>query len=152
MYYMYKGIIKTMNLKKSTMFLRLWIFLWYVNLVINQISDTIDQSPWTTCNTSTPILGNYICNWSRLKQLNLLSSISCFRKYQFDSDSLSCLQSLYNMNIDHPYISSTCISHYYHQVLEKDKIVNFCWIPSNIGIFGSDIKQKWLQNPHSGSK
>ena len=38
------------------------------------------------------------------------------------SDSLS-LQSLHNMNIDHPFISS--ISYNYRQVVEKSKKINF---------------------------
>ena len=57
----------------------------------------------------------------RLKQLNLLSRINTH--FTIFSDSLSCLQSLYNMNIDRPFISS--ILYNYHQIVEKRKIVNF---------------------------
>ena len=47
------------------------------------------------------------------------------------SGSLSCLQSLHSMNIDHPYILDILYSYY---VSNQGKIVNFCWILSHIGI------------------
>ena len=52
------------------------------------------------------------------------------------SDSLSCLQSLHNMNIEHPLILS--ILNNYHQVVQKGKKVKFCWVPSHIGIHGNN--------------
>ena len=42
-------------------------------------------------------------------------------------DSLSCLQSLHNMNIDHPFISSILFN--YHQVVEKANMSNFAGFP-----------------------
>ena len=52
--------------------------------------------------------------------------------FTIDSDSLSCLQSLQNMKIDHPYISS--ISYNYHQVVEKGKSCKF-FIQYNLAEF-----------------
>ena len=46
------------------------------------------------------------------------------------SDSISCLQSLQSMNIDHPCILDILYSYYY--VSNEGKIVNFCWIPSHL--------------------
>lgn len=54
-------------------------------------------------------------------------SISSFLKIfilHFFSDS--CLQSLHEINIDHP------ILYIFQQITEKDKIVNFCLIPVRI--------------------
>ena len=48
------------------------------------------------------------------------------------SDSLSCLQSIHNMNIDHPFILDI-LCNYLH-ASKQSKIVNFFWIPSHIGI------------------
>ena len=55
------------------------------------------------------------------------------------SNSLSCLQSLHNMNIDHPYDPSS-ISYIYHQVVEEGKQVNYVGFPS-ISAFMATIKQ-----------
>ena len=46
-------------------------------------------------------------------------------------DSLSCLQSLHSMNIDHPYILGILYNYYY--VSDQGKIINIGWIPSHIG-------------------
>ena len=51
------------------------------------------------------------------------------------SDSLSCLQSVHNMNIDHPYILDM-LCNYFH-ASRQGKIVNFFWIPNHIGIHGN---------------
>ena len=51
------------------------------------------------------------------------------------SDSLSCLQSIHNMNIDHPYILDI-LCNYFH-ASRQGKIVNFFWISSHIGIHGN---------------
>ena len=65
---------------------------------------------------------------------NLLLSIYTY--FTIFSDSLSCLQALHSMNFDHPYILDILYS-YYH-VSDQGKIVNFCWIPSLIGIQGNN--------------
>ena len=44
------------------------------------------------------------------------------------------------MNIDHPYILD--IYYNYYCVSNQDKIVNFCWIPSYIGIHGNNEADK----------
>ena len=40
------------------------------------------------------------------------------------------------MNIDHPFILSILTN--YHQVVQKGKRVQFCWVPSHIGIHGNN--------------
>ena len=56
------------------------------------------------------------------------------------SDSLSCLQSIRNMNIDHPYILD--IVKTYYLLTKQNKMVEFCWIPSHIGIPGNTKADK----------
>ena len=56
------------------------------------------------------------------------------------SDSLSCLQSIRNMNIDHPYILD--IVKTYYLLTKQNKMVEFCWIPSHIGIYGNNKADK----------
>ena len=58
--------------------------------------------------------------------------MSKYTYYKIFSDSLSCLQSLHSMIIDHPYILDILYNYYY--VSNQGKIVNICWIPSHIGI------------------
>ena len=57
------------------------------------------------------------------------------KRFTIFSDSLSCLQSIKNMNIDHPYILD--ILQQYTILTEQSKHVEFCWIPSHIGIHGN---------------
>ena len=56
------------------------------------------------------------------------------------SDSLSCLQSISNMNIDHPYILDILNQHWL--LSKQGKIIEFCWIPSHIGIHGNTKADK----------
>ena len=56
------------------------------------------------------------------------------------SDSLSCLQSIKNMNIEHPFILD--ILKQYCILTRQNKIVEFCWIPSHIGISGNTKANK----------
>ena len=67
----------------------------------------------------------------KLKQLNLLFEFWNLKNTHFTifSNSLSCLQSLHNMNIDHPYDPSS-ISYIYHQVVEEGKLVNSVGFPA----------------------
>jgi hypothetical protein len=51
------------------------------------------------------------------------------------SYSLSCLQSIRNMNIDRPYILD--IEKTYYLLTKQNEIVDFCWIPCYIGIPGN---------------
>ena len=44
------------------------------------------------------------------------------------------------MHIDHPYILDILYS--YNFVSNEGKIVNFCWIPSHIGINGNKVADK----------
>ena len=61
--------------------------------------------------------------------------MSKYTHFTILSDSLSCLQSFHNIDIDPSYILD--ISHNYYYVFKQGKIVNICWIPSHIGIHGS---------------
>ena len=58
--------------------------------------------------------------------------MSKYTHFTIFSESFSCLQSLHSMNIEHPYILDILYSYFY--VSNLGKIVNFCWIPSQIGI------------------
>ena len=52
------------------------------------------------------------------------------------SDSLSCLQALENKNIEHPIIQE--ILHILTYLKEVGSQIEFCWIPSHIGIKGNE--------------
>ena len=56
------------------------------------------------------------------------------------SDSLSCLQSISNMNIDHPYILDILNQHFLLRKLGK--IIEFCWIPSHINPWQHQSRQR----------
>ena len=62
--------------------------------------------------------------------------MSKYLHFTIFSDSLSCLQSLHSMNIDHPYILNILYKS------NQGKIVNICWIPSHIGIQGNNEADK----------
>ena len=47
---------------------------------------------------------------------------------------------LINESIDHPYILNILYS--YYCVSNQGKIVNFCWIPSHIGLHGNNEADK----------
>ena len=52
------------------------------------------------------------------------------------SDSLSCLQTLKNKNLEHPIIRE--IVHILTYLKEVGSQIEFCWIPSHIGIKGNE--------------
>lgn len=60
---------------------------------------------------------------------------STANKFTIYSDSLSCLQSIKNMKIEQPYILDLLVQ-YYH-LTHQGKVIEFCWIPSHIGIPGN---------------
>ena len=62
------------------------------------------------------------------------------RRFIIFSDSLSCLQSIKNMNIEHPFILD--ILKQYCILTKQNKTVEFCWIPSHIGIYGNTKADK----------
>ena len=66
--------------------------------------------------------------------------MSKYTHFTIFSNSLSCLQSLHSMNIDHTYILD--ILHNYYYVSNQGKIVNICWIPSHIGMHGNNEADK----------
>ena len=66
--------------------------------------------------------------------------MSKYTHFTIFSYSLSCLQSLHSMNIDHAYILD--ILHTYYYVSNQGKIVNICRIPSHIGIHGNNEADK----------
>jgi ribonuclease HI len=57
------------------------------------------------------------------------------KQFTIFSDSLSCLQAIKNTNIEHPFILD--ILKQYCILRRQNKIVEFCWIPSHIGIYGN---------------
>ena len=68
--------------------------------------------------------------------------MSKYTHFTIFSYSFSCLQSLHSMNIDHSYILDILCNYYY--VSNQGKIVNFCWIPSHIGILGNNAAKSAL--------
>jgi len=52
------------------------------------------------------------------------------------SDSLSALQSIDNLHWEHPGVCD--VLELFSKSFEEDKCVNFCWIPSHIGICGNE--------------
>ena len=64
---------------------------------------------------------------------------TCFEITIF-SNSLSCLQSLHSMNIDHPYILDILYNYYY--VSNQGKKVHICWFSSHISIHGNNEADK----------
>ena len=66
--------------------------------------------------------------------------MSKYTHFKIISDSLSCLQSLHRMNIDHPYILDILYRYYY--VSNQRKMVNVCRIPSYIGTHGNNEANK----------
>ena len=66
--------------------------------------------------------------------------ISSDKHFTIFSDSLSCLQSIKNRNIEHPYILDILKQYYF--VTKQNKSVEFCWIPSHIGIHGNTKADK----------
>ena len=69
-----------------------------------------------------------------------LIKISEYTYFTIFSASLSCLQSIHNMNIDHPYILDI-LCNYFH-ASRQGKIVNFFWISSHIGIHGNSTADR----------
>ena len=52
------------------------------------------------------------------------------------SDSLSCLQAIQNMKLDNPLILKALVIH--HKLVQCNKDVIFCWVPSHVGIRGNE--------------
>ena len=51
-------------------------------------------------------------------------------------DSLSCLQTIEQLNIDHPLVLD--IMNKYLEIRSLSKLVKFCWVPSHVGIQGNE--------------
>ena len=75
--------------------------------------------------------------------------MSKYTYFTIVSYSLSCLQILHSMNIDHPYILDILYS--YYCVANQGKIVNVWWISSHIDIHGDNEADK-AENLHLYSK
>ena len=71
-----------------------------------------------------------------LLALNMIQQ-SVHTKFVILSDSLSCLQSIQNMNILNPLILDICIK--IHKLTVSGNSINFIWIPSHIGITGNSL-------------
>ncbi len=64
------------------------------------------------------------------------AEISWRKQFILFSDSLSSLQALYNMKLEHPLIRQVIELH--HLLLSSGKDIIFCWLPSHTGIKGND--------------
>jgi ribonuclease HI len=61
-------------------------------------------------------------------------------KFIIFSDSMSALQALANQDINHALVLKILQKH--HHLLQRNKEVIFCWLPSHIGIFGNSEADK----------
>ena len=52
-------------------------------------------------------------------------------------DSVSCLQTIESLNIDHPIILN--ILELYGTLKTKQKNIVLCWVPSQVGIWGNQL-------------
>ena len=62
---------------------------------------------------------------------------SSHKKFIILSDSLSCLQSIQNMNLHNPLILNIC--NRIHKLITSGNSICFIWIPSHIGISGNTL-------------
>jgi ribonuclease HI len=66
------------------------------------------------------------------------------KRFTIFSDSPSCLQSIKNMSIEHPF--NVDILKQYCILTRQNKIVELCWIPSHIGIYGNTKADKAVKH------
>jgi len=62
--------------------------------------------------------------------------ISNRKQFVIFSDSLSCLQALKYCKYTHPLVLQIC--EYYHRLITRGKSIDFCWVPSHVGIHGNE--------------
>ena len=73
--------------------------------------------------------------WAIIKALEQIKE-SFASKYIVFTDSLSCLQALHHMKMEHPLIGMVIRKGVFLNIANKDII--FCWVPSHTGIKGNE--------------
>ena len=73
--------------------------------------------------------------WAIIKALEQIK-ISSASKYIVFTDSLSCLQALHHMKLEHPLIGMAIRKCVFLNIAKKDIV--FCWVPSHTGIKGNE--------------
>ena len=73
--------------------------------------------------------------WAIIKALEQIK-ISTASKYIVFTDSLSCLQALHHMKLEHPLIGMVIRKCVFLNIAKKDIV--FCWVPSHTGIKGNE--------------
>ena len=67
---------------------------------------------------------------------NALTTFSTASKYIVFTDSLSCLQALHHMKLEHPLIGMVIRKCVFLNIAKQDIV--FCWVPSHTGIKGNE--------------
>ena len=73
--------------------------------------------------------------WAIIKALEQIKD-SIASKYIVFTDSLSCLQALHHMKLEHPLIGMVIRKCVFLNIAKKDSL--FCWVPSHNGIKDND--------------
>ena len=73
--------------------------------------------------------------WAIIKALEQIK-ISSASKYIVFTDSLSCLQALHHMKLEHPLIGMVIRKCVFLNIAKK--YIVFCWVPSHTGIRGNE--------------
>jgi hypothetical protein len=112
----------------------------YCHLTYPIFSPVSKQIYWKIYIFSSPELKAQVSYSDRPLSVVRLSVCKRLHFRLLQNHSLSCLQSIRNMNIDHPYILD--IVKTYYLLTKQNEIVEFCWIPSHIGIHGNTKSDK----------
>ena len=86
----------------------------------------ITKCVWLECTFNALMELDYFCIFYVYEFAFEYIKMSKYTHFTIFPDSLSCLQSLHSMNIDHPYILDIMYNYYY--ISNQGKIVNICWI------------------------
>ena len=73
--------------------------------------------------------------WAIIKALDEMKNASA-SKFILFTDSLSCLQALLYMKLEHPLIAMVIRKCVFLNIANKDII--FCWVPSHVSIMGNE--------------
>ena len=72
--------------------------------------------------------------WALIKALEQIKDSNA-SKYIVFTDSLSCLQALHHMKLEHPLIGMVIRKCLFLNIAKK--VIVFCWVPSHTGIKGN---------------